>query len=333
MTVPSTEELLSDVTDQNQRYNLRDAAFALQPREPIAHVVEHLITRGSVIAWVGKFGSKKTWIAIFLAVCVALGKAFLGKPTNGGSVLIIDEESGEDRLSRRLAAALRGMNGDGNTPVYFVSLAQFNLLKKPDDVTLLTALVQELGAVLVIFDALADIMAGGDENAVKDTQPVFMSLRKIAETTKAAVVIIHHVGKNGDYRGSSAIPGAIDDMIEITSDPSSPLITFKSLKKRDGEPFECAASATWTEDEFYLTEAEQVAKSHLSKSQQYTLDFFKERGQATYNALVDYSGDLYTPAVLKKATQDLVGKNVISRLNPGGKGIEAIYGPKPDIQG
>ncbi len=67
--------------------------------------------------------------------------------------------------------------------------------------------IRDVDAKLVIIDALADVMAGGDENSVKDTQPVFMQLRKIAEETGAAILVIHHVNKMGDYRGSTAIPG------------------------------------------------------------------------------------------------------------------------------
>lgn len=86
-----------------------------------------------------------------------------------------------------------------------VSLAQFNLLKNSDDADLLTRLVLELDAKLVIIDALADVMLGGDENAVKDTQPVFANLRFIAELTGAAFIVIHHANKLGGYRGSTAI--------------------------------------------------------------------------------------------------------------------------------
>jgi hypothetical protein len=67
-----------------------------------------LITKGSVNLLVGEGGSKKTWAALWMAVCVATGKNFLGFPTRQTSVLIVDEESGERRLKRRLLETLNG---------------------------------------------------------------------------------------------------------------------------------------------------------------------------------------------------------------------------------
>jgi RecA-family ATPase len=67
----------------------------------------------------------------------------------------------------------------------------------------------------VIVDALADVMPGRDENAVKDTAPIFLTLRKIAEETQCAIIVIHHSNKTGGYRGSSAIKGAIDLLLSV----------------------------------------------------------------------------------------------------------------------
>jgi hypothetical protein len=311
-------------TEKN-RFVIRDAAFFLQPREPIEQIIGKIVAKGSVNTLVGKYGSKKTWFALWAAVCVALHKPCLGFPTTQGTVLLIDEESGEERLSRRMGMAIRGALGDKYTPVKSVSLGQFNLLKSPNDAVLLAALIREVTASMVIIDALCDIMASGDENAVKDTQPVFMALRKIAETTGAAIVVIHHTGKNNDYRGSSAIPGAIDTMLLIESQEGSPLITFKTLKNRDGEPVEFAARATWTEDQFYLTEAELPAGGHLSKSQKFTLEFFEDNGEATLQQVNNHAGGLFSEGTIKKAIQFLVSEKKITRINVGGKGIEAIY--------
>ncbi len=52
-----------------------------------------------------------------------------------GNVLIIDEESGNERLSRRLAMAIRGELADDLIPIYYISLAQFNLFKEPGERT------------------------------------------------------------------------------------------------------------------------------------------------------------------------------------------------------
>ena len=60
----------------------------------------------------------------------------------------------------------------------------------------------------MIIDALIDVIGDADENNASQVQAAFHALRSIAENTKVAIVMIHHAGKNGVYRGSSAIEGS-----------------------------------------------------------------------------------------------------------------------------
>ena len=311
------------------RIVIRDAAYYLSERPAIEYVVEKLIAEGSVNVWFGQWGAKKTWAAIDLAVCVASGKQWLGMATEPCNVLIIDEESGDTRLANRIRDTMRGELGqlaNESVPIKSVSLAQFNLLKRPDDADLLARLVLELDAKLVIIDALADVMLGGDENAVKDTQPVFANLRFIAELTGAAFIVIHHANKLGGYRGSTAIAGAIDTLLSVESKQDNSLITFKTEKMRDGEPLHFACEANWTDEGFYLTQSEATEKAFLSKSQQFALDFFTEKGDGTVNQLSDYAGELYTRGTLVKAVQYLINEKLLERKDDGKRGAEATYG-------
>lgn len=164
---------------------------------------------------------------------MANGKDWFNFKTRKTTVLIIDEESGERRLSERLEQGARGELCDETTDIQYVCLANFKL-DDPTDSALLQMEIQNRGAGLVIIDALTDIL-DGDENSKKDTQPVFSALRKIADITNAAIVIIHHSNKMGGYRGSSAIAGAVDLMIEVKSEEGSRFITFRTTKERDIE--------------------------------------------------------------------------------------------------
>jgi len=312
------------------RIVIRDAAYYLSERPPIEYIVERLIAESSVNVWFGQWGAKKTWAAIDLAVCVASGKQWLGMAVKPCNVLIIDEESGDTRLANRIKDTMRGELGqlaNASVPIKSVSLAQFNLLKRPDDADLLARLVLELDAKLVIIDALADVMLGGDENAVKDTQPVFANLRFIAELTGAAFIVIHHANKLGGYRGSTAIAGAIDTLLSVESKQDNSLITFKTEKMRDGEPLHFACEANWTDEGFYLTQSEATEKAFLSKSQQYVLDFFTEKGDGEFSDLLDFTDkNIYTESALRKAVQYLTNEKLLKRKDSGGKGAKAIYG-------
>jgi hypothetical protein len=308
------------------RYVIRDAAFVFSPQPPIEWILDQLISTGSVNLFYGEPGSKKTYALLSLAVCVALGRPWLGFLTITQRVLIIDEESGERRLTLRLAAAIRGEFGDENTPIEFISLAGFSL-DNLVDVDELQLLILSRGVGVVIIDALTDVMSG-DENSKKDTQPVFTALRKIAETTNVAIILIHHSNKGGsDYRGSSAIKGALDLMVKVESDEDSRFINFKTEKARDVEPTKFAARATWTEDQFYLTEAESQERSKpLSKSKSYVLRFLEENGASPLPDIIG-AADQCSANAARLAVYDLVKEKMVYRTNREvrGPGVKAIY--------
>ena len=223
-------------SDQPERFALSWADSVYDASEPLAFLVDGLITKGSVNLLVGEGGSKKTWTALDLAVCVAMGARWLDFQTEQTPVLIVDEESGPRRLRRRLFETLNGhlVKRDDAPPIAFISLSLTDL-RNIDDVNALHAMIEQTRAGLVIVDALADIMPGADENAVKDVQPVFMNLRRVAELTKAAIVVIHHSNKQNGYRGSTAIKGAVDLMLMVESTPESKYVTFTVEKARDIE--------------------------------------------------------------------------------------------------
>ncbi|MFC2052844.1 AAA family ATPase [Chloroflexota bacterium] len=308
-----------------QRYVIRNASYALSPHPPIEWIVEQLISEGSVSLFYGDPGSKKTYALLSLAVCVALGKSWLGFLVNQCKVLLIDEESGERRLSLRLAAAIRGELGDENTPVEFVSLAGFLLDNKVDQKELLE-LIKTSSAKLVIIDALTDVM-DGDENSKQDTQPVFTALRRIAETTKAAIIVIHHSNKQGGYRGSSAIKGALDLMVKIESEEGSHLISFTSEKTRDIEAVRFAGEATWMEDQFYLTEFGLSDKpKKRNKSKKYVIRYLLEHGASPLQTIMDASDSCSSNAA-RQAVYALVEDGEVYRTNPNesGRGVKALY--------
>ena len=314
-----------EVSEEFPRYVVRDAAFALSPQPPLEWVIERLITAGSVSIFYGEPGSKKTFSLLSLAVCVALGKPWLGFNTKPCKVLLIDEESGERRFTLRLGAAIRGELGDENTPIEFVSLAGFKLDNKRDAAEL-QMLLEERHVGLLIIDALADVM-DGDENSKQEMQPVFTALRRIAEKTNAAIILIHHSNRTGGYRGSSAIKGALDLMVKIESEDGNSWINFKSEKSRDGEAVEFTGVAHWTEDQFYLEPAEHKEKvKTLNKSQTYVIRYLTEHGPSP---LPDITGaaDSCSEQAARQAVYALVDAGKVYRINPDdrGRGAVAVY--------
>ncbi len=307
------------VLQERPRYVIHNAAYALQPQPPVEEVVEGLIHRGDLILPYGESGSKKTYAMLSLAVCVNLGKDWLGFKTTKTKVLIIDEESGERRLSRRLGEAIRGELGNENINLEYVCRANFKL-DDPDDVVLLQSLIEETGAGLVLIDALCDVMSG-DENSKQDTQPIFTALQKIADVTNAAIIVIHHSNKTGGYRGSSAIKGAVDLMIEIKSEQGSSFISFKTMKERDIERARWEAEAVWTDCEFYLKPADR-RKEETRERELYVMRYLAEHGASTVTDITAAANGC-TPGGAKQGIYALAKQGKIKRTNPGDR--KAIY--------
>lgn len=98
------------------------------------------------------------------------------------------------------------------------------------------AAIRSFKPVLVILDTMARCLVGGDENSAKDVGVFIEGCDEIRRQTGAAVLVVHHTGKSGNYRGSSALFGACDSWIDFANDDG--LITLSCGKAKDWHPFE-----------------------------------------------------------------------------------------------
>lgn len=311
------------------RFQILSAFDALQPQPPIEWIVDGLISAGSVNMFFGEGGSKKTYALLDMAVCVALGNDWLGLKTRKSHAVIFDEESGPRRFMGRLGDVLRAHKGDSNTPVFCISLAAINL-GLANDIAELHNHIKLTNSQLVIIDALADVMPGRDENAVKDTQPIFLALRRIAEDTQAAIIIIHHANKGGGYRGSTAMKGAVDLLLEVTSKTGSDEITFKTEKARDTTATTFSARANFVQDMFWLSPLASVsqAPTKYSKGERYVLRYLLAHGESSVKDISD-NADTCAATTARNCVYALADALLIDRTNGGGKGANATYNLTP----
>jgi hypothetical protein len=314
-TARGIEAIQENTTNTSKRYTVHNAADALAPRPPVKWIVDGLIYENSITVMYGDGGTKKTWAGMYLAACVASGAAWGDYETHKMRVLFVDEENGEVEISGRAAFCIRGALSDENADLKYISLAAFHL-DDPRDEAILTAEILAQGAGLVVLDALADLMIG-DENSKQDTQPVFNALRRIAEKTGAAILIIHHANKQGGHRGSSVIKDAPDILLRVDSDPESNFINFKTEKNRKGKAIKWAMQATWLEDKFYLSPAEMLEKTKSpSKAEEYVIRFFEGRPDATVKECEE-NADTCSPGTAHNTLYGLAERGILRRTNPG----------------
>jgi hypothetical protein len=342
---------------------------ALKPPPSVEWCVQGLLTLSSLNLLVGAPGAKKTFLAMDLAVCVALGKPWLGRfatsnqspvgasplSTSGGEslsrasrhsgdeggpgvrgfnsspVLFVDEESGLNRIWARLNAALRGHQAGAGVPLHFVSLAGFDL-RQPQDAETLTQHALSFGARLIVIDTLSGIMRGGDENSIVSVSPLIYHLRRLAETCKAAVLVVHHNNRTGSFRGSSSIAAGADLMLGIQSAPSEPIIKLTALKSRhETPPPFCARANFETSAEgdplFHLTATDEQPESERVTLGIVPLAILQRIQMLGQSSTIDLMHNVEegAPASIRQAVHELFVAGYINRTDGGSRGKLARF--------
>ncbi len=319
------------------RYQVRTLADAFAPRPPVQWIVEGLIRQGNLMVIYGKSGTKKSFSALDLAMHVAAGKPWLGRyETKQCNVLIIDEESGDDRLCQRLVEVANGALAGPELPLKFISRGHFKL-DNPGHAQVLKELIRANDAKLVFIDTLASHTTRQvDENSKQDMQAVWDVLRDIVLELGVTIVVIHHSGKNGLSRGSTVNEAAPDDVWHLKSDPDSAYLNIQTEKRRDGPPIRFSARAVHVEhpedlmkNQFYLDDAPTQAKEMTkaaNPANEFVLRYLREHGESEIAEIMD-AADTCTDRAAANAVYRLVKTGLIRKGNPGhgGRGMKGRY--------
>jgi len=320
------------VTESDARFKLGKASDAFEPRPPIQWIIKDVIKENSLNSWFGKYGHKKTFCALSAAVCVASGIPWIGQATIQCPVLFVDEESGQRTLLDRMEAAIKGESQDKEIPIYYLSLSSFNFLKNESDIETFQRYIEETHSKLIFIDALDDVMSGSDENSVKDNQPVMIQLRRVCEETNSAIILLHHVNKQGGMRGSTSIPGSLNSALKIISENGSSKISFTTDKMRDSKTFTKDVEIVYVDknndfsqlESFYLTEDSTPFEDRVNDIQKEILDFMKlNNNELVMNSFLESNKEKRSS--YKKAIYSLRDHNAIKKNTEKSTRREAVY--------
>jgi hypothetical protein len=189
----------------------------------------------------------QTWLIDGELPSNALAVLF-GPSGSGKSFLALDEAARLAQTHNVVYVAAEGASGYANRKnawkqhhnqgigkLHFWTEA-VNLMNEKEVQAFIDA-ISHLEKPIVYIDTLARCMVGGDENSAKDMGIAIAACDTIRRATGELVKVVHHTGKNGtSERGSSALRGAADVMIEVTDDDG--VITVACSKMKDAAPFE-----------------------------------------------------------------------------------------------
>ena len=194
--------------------------FLDEPAPPPAEfAVAGLIPRSGLTLLVGAPAAGKSVLAAELAVAMVRGGYWAGRDVKAaGSVLYIAPERGtvqERRLRHHLGSDAR----------VAVAAGAFNLREagSVEDIRRAVAEVERRSKELiglVVIDTFAAAAPGIRENETAEVEPIARALARLSEEIDAPVVLIHHAGKDGFIRGSTALPAAADAILAVWADRS-----------------------------------------------------------------------------------------------------------------
>ena len=214
-----------------------DALLALPPVE---WMVEGLFTTEGFSVVYGPPASLKTFAALDWALCIANGVDWKGRKVTEQGVLYVAGE-GVRGIARRVRAWQRE-NGLEGVDMPFRLLAASVNLTDPEQVQKLirTAVAQSgIKVGLVIIDTVARSIPGADENSAQDMGRFVTAIEAIRAGLTCHVQGVHHSGKDTERgaRGSSALLGAVDTMVQVKRDGEAVTLTIEKQKDDDeGRP-------------------------------------------------------------------------------------------------
>jgi putative DNA primase/helicase len=199
-------------------------------------LVEGLMTIGSSVVVYGDSNSGKTFWALSVATAIATGTDCYGRQTDPGLVVYLASEAPASIRSRMQAIKkFYGCNLE-NLAMVPVPMNFYNGDQDSQDVIELVRAIEQIKGKrvrLIIGDTLARMSAGANENSGEDMGPVMARFDQVATATGAALMIIHHNGKDAakGARGWSGIRAHIDTEIEVTEKEGTRSVTVTKQRE------------------------------------------------------------------------------------------------------
>lgn len=232
---------------------------------PLEWLIEDMIPAQSLGVLFGPPGIGKSFLALSMAMHVALGKS-LGPMlcVKKGNVLYVAAEGLGD-LKERLEAQLiwHNLTTEDSVLIYdspldlsqenevtkFIANAKNIIKEKYQKFSKCNSAIHESAVMsldsvhfidLIILDTLSQNSGDARENEAGNMASLLRNTKKISREFNAAVLLIHHSikGNSNSERGSGALRGNVDFSLSFNRERASRNLLLSCLKMKYGEPFE-----------------------------------------------------------------------------------------------
>lgn len=214
-------ERLPDIKRADQLLN--DQAAKAPPE-----IVEGLIHQGTKVVLGGSSKAGKSWLLLYLALCVATGSQFFRRATKRGPVLYVNLEILPCFMATRVQVIVNHCKLESPTKLDILNLrgitADFDTV-----VQQIIELAEKGNYCMIIIDPIYKLTGGKSENAAGGVGALCLQLERVAERTGAAVVYAHHFTKGKqtqkkaiDRLSGSGVYGRDADSLILLTDHTQP---------------------------------------------------------------------------------------------------------------
>lgn len=248
--------------------NLND--MLTNPPAPPKFVWDGLVPRGEVTLFAGHGGTGKTYIALLLAVSVALGRDLFGITVDRCKAVFVSLEDDGDVIRWRLACICKYWNIDPQEldgwltildgteyPEMYVATKPW---EKPNFTSTYEQLAQravDLSVGLIVIDNASDAYAA-DENIRTTVRAFLRSLKRIAKATNSGMLLLSHVNKETsrgllpsteNYAGSTAWHNSVRSRLFLSKEKEPGRLSLAQGKNNHGGQLTPPIDLEWLPDE------------------------------------------------------------------------------------
>lgn len=237
-TMPKPEEgkrdprLIEDAMGIKRFRVWRHNDFKQLPR--MEWLVPDILSKQASSLLYGDSNTGKTFVMLDLALSLAYGQSWHGRQVEPRTVLYISAEGREGFYDR--VRAWQKYHGVEETHRIYYICDVVNLISEMD---VLRQTIDEMPRTpeLIVLDTFSMTSGGINENVNSEVAKYLACTNILKIEYNCHVSIVHHSGKNGDYRGAAAFRGNVDTMMKLIRTEDRDLVKLSCEKQRDRAPF------------------------------------------------------------------------------------------------
>ena len=303
----------------------------LQSRAPPEWQITDTIPEGALSVLYGDSATFKTFVTLDMALSVAYGVPWQGKPTKQGVVIYVLGE-GQGGFANRVRA-WRQAHGLLDVDAPFYTILQPVPFGDGKAVSALIAAIEATGLrpALVPIDTLARNFGGGDPDKTQDMTLFVAGLDALRMRFSAGVLVVHHAGKDAakGARNSSVLRAAADVEVRAEREEGAQRVKLTNTKQKDADEFapcwiavdpvevtdprtgEVVKSLAVRTDSATTAGAEMTTKAS-GKVEVWVTQTLRDAGTLTMSEILS-RGRHFDRSNLHRTIRALISKNVVKR--------------------